>query len=128
MSLTIVVIAILFILLVTVALIAGVIKSIEGNNQKYVQSKEVLEKGTSAQATINSIEQTNVRVDEQPQILLDLTVTKKDGELHHMIHKTIIPIAKIPEFQKGNIVEVKYLTIDNKQKFEVVGAYIPTNE
>ncbi|MFE0558743.1 hypothetical protein ACFW1P_22760 [Paenibacillus sp. NPDC058910] len=85
----------------------------------------ILTGGMSAQAKINSIQQTNVQVDNQPEVLLDLSVTKPNGETIHTVVRTVIPIVNIPAFQKGNIIEVKHMTIDNELKFEVVGAYVP---
>lgn len=46
-------------------------------------------------------------------------------EVVHTVVKTVIQIINIPAFQKGKIVEVKYKTIGNEQKFEVVDAYVP---
>ena len=105
--------------------IAKVVKGVRARNTKRLQRKEILARGTSAQAVINSIQQTNVQVDDQPEVLLDLTVTKQDGEVVHTVVRTVIQIVNIPVFQKGNVVEVKYMTIDNEQKFEVVDAYVP---
>lgn len=105
--------------------IAKVVKEVRARNTKRLQRQEILAGGTSAQAVINSIQQTNVQVDDQPEVLLDLTVTKQDGEVVHTVVRTVIQIVNIPVFQKGNVVEVKYMTIDNEQKFEVVDAYVP---
>lgn len=105
--------------------IAMVVRKVRTQHQKQSQRKAVLAGGTSTQAVINSIQQTNAQLDDQPEVLLDLTVTKPDGEVIHTVVRTVIPIVHIPTFQKGNVVEVKYMTIDNEQKFEVVGAYVP---
>ncbi|MEJ8545314.1 hypothetical protein [Brevibacillus borstelensis] len=105
-------------------MIATVVKRVRARNKRYLQRKAILAGGTSAQAVINSIQQTNVQVDDQPEVLLDLTVTKQNGEVIHTVVRIVIPIVTIPSFQKGNVVEVKYMTIDNEQKFEVVGAYV----
>jgi hypothetical protein len=102
-----------------------VVRKVRTQHQKQSQCKAVLAGGTSTQAVINSIQQTNAQLDDQPEVLLDLTVTKPDGEVIHTVVRTVIPIVHIPAFQKGNVVEVKYMTINNEQTFEVVGAYVP---
>lgn len=102
-----------------------VVRNVRTQRQKQSRRKTVLADGASAQAVINSIQQTNAQLDDQPEVLLDLTVTKPDGEVIHTVVRTIIPIVHIPAFQKGNVVEVKYMTINNEQTFEVVGAYVP---
>lgn len=89
------------------------------------QRKAILASGASAEAVIHSIQQTNAQLDDQPEVLLDLTVTKQNGEVIRTELKTVIPIVHIPAFQKGNTIEVKYMTIDSEEKFEVVGAYVP---
>ncbi|CAH0119715.1 MULTISPECIES: hypothetical protein [unclassified Paenibacillus] len=105
--------------------IAFMVKGMRARKKAYLQRKAILAGGASAQAVINSIRQTNVQIDNQPEVMLDLTVTKQDGEVIHTVVKTVIPIVNIPAFQKGNIVEVKHMTIDNEQRFEVVGSYMP---
>jgi len=102
-----------------------VVRNVRTQRQKQSRRKTVLADGASAQAVINSIQQTNAQLDDQPEVLLDLTVTKPDGEVIHTVVRTVIPIVHIPAFQKGNVVEVKYMTINNEQTFEVVGAYVP---
>ncbi|GGD97766.1 hypothetical protein [Paenibacillus nasutitermitis] len=120
-----IVIIVLFSLLTASLTISKVVKGLRAHKNRTLQRKAVLAGGMSAQAVINSIRQTNVQVDDQPEVLLDLTVTKQDGEVVHTVVKTAIQIVNIPAFQKGNIIEVKYLTVDDTQQFEVVGAYLP---
>ncbi|MEY9094476.1 hypothetical protein [Paenibacillus sp. RC84] len=120
-----IVILVLFSLITASVTITIVVRMLRAHNKQRLQSKTILTEGTSAQAVINSIRQTNVTVDDQPEVLLDLTVTKQDGKVVHTLVKTVIQIVNVPAFQKGNVVEVKYMTIDNEQKFEVVGTYMP---
>ena len=122
---SIIVIIAIFSLLTTSITFAIVFKGLRAHKKRNLQRKAILAGGTSAQAVINSIQQTNAQVDDQPEVLLDLTVTKQDGEIIHTVVKTVIQIVNIPAFQKGCVIEVKYMTIDNEQKFEVVGAYVP---
>ncbi|MDF2661186.1 MAG: hypothetical protein K0Q94_3977, partial [Paenibacillus sp.] len=44
---------------------------------------------------------TNSRLDEQPVVLLDLTLTKENGEIVNAVIRTAIPVVHIPDFQKG---------------------------
>lgn len=122
---TLIVIIVIFSLITPSFFIAKFTKELRANNNRNVQRKAILASGTPAQAQINSIRQTNVQVDDQPEVLLDLSVTKPDGETIHTVVRTVIPIISIPTFQRGNIIEVKHMTIDNELRFEVVGAYIP---
>ncbi|MCQ6561255.1 hypothetical protein [Paenibacillus mendelii] len=105
--------------------VTKVVRGIRVHNERNLQRKAILADGTPAQAVINSIQQTNAQMDDQPEVLLDLTITKQDGEVVHTVVKTFIPIVHIPMFQKGCTIEVKYMMIDNEQKFEVVGTYLP---
>ncbi|WP_256992458.1 hypothetical protein [Paenibacillus sp. XY044] len=122
---TVVMIIIIFSLFTASLTIAFTIKSLRGQRKRLSQRKAILTDGTSAQAVIHSIQQTNAQLDDQPEVLLDLTVTKPDGEILRTVVKTFIPIVNIPSFQKGCVVDVKYMTIAGEPKFEVVGAYIP---
>ncbi|WP_410770299.1 hypothetical protein [Fontibacillus sp. BL9] len=115
----------IFSLLTTSVTIILVVKTIGTQKKRFSERKEILAEGTPAQAVINSIQQTNAQLDDQPEVLLELTVTKPDGEVVHTVVRTVIQIVNIPAFQKGKVVEVRYKTIGNEQKFEVVGAYIP---
>lgn len=122
---TVVMMIIIFSLLTATLTLTFAIKTVTSQRKGLLQRKAILTSGTSAQAVINSIQQTNAQLDNQPEVLLDLTVTKPDGESHHTIVKTFIPIVNIPSFQKGCVVEVKYMTIAGEPKYEVVGAYVP---
>jgi len=122
---TIVMIIIIFSLLTASLTITIAIRTVTRQRKGLSQRKAILTNGTSAQAVIHSIQQTNAQLNNQPEVLLDLTVTMPDGESHHTIVKTFIPIVNIPSFQKGCVVEVKYMTIAGEPKFEVVGAYVP---
>ncbi|MGO4788605.1 MULTISPECIES: hypothetical protein [Paenibacillus] len=121
----ILVLSITLTLFTTSFIIVILVKQLRARNKRNTQRKAILTGGMSAQAKINSIQQTNVQVDNQPEVLLDLSVTKPNGETIHTVVRTVIPIVNIPAFQKGNIIEVKHMTIDNELKFEVVGAYVP---
>jgi hypothetical protein len=122
---TLIVIIVIFSLITPTIFITKFAKELRAHNKRNVQRKTILASGTPAQAQINSIQQTNVEVENQPEVLLDLSVTKLNGETIHTVVRTVIPIVNIPAFQKGNIIEVKHMTIDNELKFEVVGAYVP---
>ncbi|MFF2889341.1 hypothetical protein [Paenibacillus sp. NPDC057967] len=103
-----------------------VVKLVRSNSQRYKQKKMILAEGTTAQAVIKSIQQTNAQVDNQPEVLLHLEVTKPDGEVVHTEVKAVIPIISIPSFQKGSVIEVKFMMIGQERRYEVVGAYLPS--
>jgi len=122
---TIVVIFITVSLLTSSLTIALVVQNVRAGKAKISQRRTILENGIPAQATIKSIEQTNVQLDDQPEVLIDLTVVKSDGEAFHAMVRTVIPIINIPSFQKGSVIEVRYMTVNNELKVEVEGAYFP---
>jgi hypothetical protein len=76
-------------------------KLIRSNKAELNKRKQILTNGIDARATINSIRQTNSRLDEQPVVLLDLTLTKENGEIVNAVIRTAIPVVHIPDFQKG---------------------------
>lgn len=125
MTTTIVVIFITVSLLTSSLTIALVVQNVRAGKAKISQRRTILENGIPAQATINSIEQTNVQLDDQPEVLIDLTVVKSDGEAFHAMVRTVIPIINIPSFQKGSVIEVRYMTVNNELNVEVEGAYFP---
>lgn len=110
-------------LITTSITIVKISKALKEHNKQQSMRNQILLGGMSAQAVINSIKQTNAQVDDQPEVLLNLTVTTQDGAVIQTVVKTVIQIVNIPMFQKGNVIEVKHMTIDNEQKFEVVDAY-----
>ncbi|WP_274653911.1 hypothetical protein [Paenibacillus humicola] len=101
------------------------IGTVRRNRDELREKRAILKEGIAATAVINSIEQTYATLGGQPIVLLDLTVTKDEGELLHTVVETAIPIVHIPHFQKGSQIEVKYMTVNNEVKVEVVGAYVP---
>lgn len=103
----------------------GALKLIRTNKAELNKRKQILTNGIDARATINSIRQTNSRLDEQPVVLLDLTLTKENGEIVNAVIRTAIPVVHIPDFQKGNQIEVKYMVQDNQLLIEPVGSYLP---
>ncbi len=122
---TITVMIVIFSLFTASLTITAVAKMLRAQKKRTQERRTILTDGATAQAVINSIRQTNAQVDDQPVVLLDLTVTKPDGEVVHTTVRTAIQIVNIPSFQKGCAIEVKYLTLGGEPKFEVVGAYVP---
>lgn len=125
MTTTIVVIIVIVALLTSSITITQVVQNVRAGKKEISQRKTILENGSPAQATINSIRQTNAQLDDQPEVLLDLTVVKSDGEVFHTVVRTVIPIISVPSFQKGSVIEVRYITVNNELKVEVEGAYFP---
>jgi len=99
---TIIVVIVICSLLTASLTITFALRTLRTQKQKQSQRRTILVEGTSAQAVINSIQQTNGRMDDNPEVLLDLTVTKQDGHVLQTVVKTVIPIVHIPAFQKGN--------------------------
>ncbi len=75
-------------------------------------AKEVEQKliatGTRAPATIESIRETGVTVNDRPQVELSLLVAPIGGAEFRVKHKGIISLLQIPRFQPNNVIEVAY--------------------
>jgi len=112
-------------LITATIVIVIVVRMLRSRGQRFKQQKMILAEGTVAQAVIQSIQQTNAQLDDQPEVLLSLAVSEPEGNVVPAEVKTVIPIISIPAFQKGNIIEVKYMTIGGERRYEVVGAYVP---
>ncbi|RJX37128.1 hypothetical protein D3P09_24785 [Paenibacillus pinisoli] len=112
-------------LITATIVIVIVVRMLRSRGQRFKQQKMILAEGTMAQAVIQSIHQTNAQLDDQPEVLLSLAVSEPEGNVVPAEVKTVIPIISIPAFQKGNTIEVKYMTIGGERRYEVVGAYVP---
>ena len=78
-------------------------------------NRDVLQNGISAQAKIVSVQQTGVRLNDQPQILFDLEIRPPGGAPYRAQTKAVIPIIHIPQFQPGADVPVKIHPTDPAQ-------------
>ncbi|UPK46743.1 hypothetical protein [Paenibacillus pabuli] len=81
--------------------------------------------GIPAKAVIHEIVQTSSSMDKRPGVRLDLTVTQGDGRTFSSTVETYIPVTLIPQFQKGNVINVRYIADGNERKVEVEDAYVP---
>ena len=75
----------------------------------------VLQNGIPAQAKIVGVRQTDVMLNNQPQILFDLEVQPPGGTPYQAQAKAIIPMINIPQFQPGAEVPVKIHPADPAQ-------------
>lgn len=101
------------------------VATVRSNNEQLRRQKAVLADGIPAKAVVNSIRQTSSSLGGQPIVLLDLIVTKQDGTNFRTVVRTAIPIVHIPDFQKGCIIDVKYVTTEHEIQVEAEGAYAP---
>lgn len=72
------------------------------------ERQRLLRDGVAAQATILSIWETHLYVNNQPQIGILLEVTSPSGQVFQTQTKMIISQLQIPQFQPGTRVMVKY--------------------
>ncbi|MEC0124985.1 hypothetical protein [Paenibacillus pabuli] len=100
-------------------------KLLRNNQQKQHLRKSILMEGIPAEAVIHDIVQTSSSMDGRPGVRLDLTVTQVDGRTFPSIVETYIPVTHIPLFQKGNVINVRYIVNGNDRKVEVEDAYVP---
>ncbi|QLG40902.1 MULTISPECIES: hypothetical protein [unclassified Paenibacillus] len=102
-----------------------IFKMLRNNKQIQHTRKRVLMEGIPAEAVIHDITQTSSSMDGRPGVRLDLTVTQVDGRTFPSVVETYIPVTHIPQFQKGNVIHVRYIANGNERKVEVEGAYMP---
>ncbi|WP_405132222.1 hypothetical protein MHB43_14850 [Paenibacillus sp. FSL H8-0317] len=102
-----------------------VFKLLRNNKEQHHLRKSILMDGIPAEAIIHDIVQTSSSMDGRPGVRLDLTVTQVDGRTFPTIVETYIPITHIPHFQKGNVINVRYIAMGNERKVEVQDAYLP---
>jgi hypothetical protein len=86
--------------------------------------KQILKNGTPARAIVNSIQQTETKINDNPQVMIGVTVTKENGETFYSAFKTVIPVILFSQFSKGSMVKVKYMEDGNKRKVALEGSYI----
>lgn len=111
-------------LITTIALVVVIIRMIGGKRKTMNQRKLILSTGIPATALIQSIEQTNSTMGDQPGVIMEISFTKQDGEQATAVIHTFIPMLMIPNFQKGSTIPIKYLE-GNPVLAEAVDAYIP---
>ncbi|WP_336759949.1 hypothetical protein [Paenibacillus sp. USHLN196] len=124
-ALIIIVAVIVFGLITGTITMIMVFKLLRNTKEKQHFRKSILMDGIPAEATIHDIIQTSSSMDGRPGVRLDLTVTQVDGRTFPTIIETYIPITHIPHFQKGNVINVRYIAKGNERKVEVEDAYVP---
>ena len=70
-------------------------------------SRGVLKEGIAGEATIISVRQTGVQVNDQPQVAFELEVRIPGRSPYQAQTKAVIPIINVPQFQPGNVIPVK---------------------
>lgn len=73
-----------------------------------MKRQKLMQSGVSANAQITSVWQTGMYVNEQPQIGIKLMVTPQNGQPFEAETKMVVSMIQIPQFQPGQMVEVKY--------------------
>jgi len=84
--------------------------------------RSTLENGIPAKARIVSVRQTNMYVNNQPQIAFTLEVHPPSGTPYQAETKAVIPMVNIPQFQPGVELPVKIHPTDpSKVVLDVYG-------
>lgn len=125
MTLIIGIVIVVFGLTTGLILVLNVTKRLRTGQEKMENKKEILKFGMPAEAIIQDIAETSSSMDGRPGVRLDLLVTQEDGQTFQTILKTYIPIIHVPKFQRGSVIDVKYIEDGAVKKVEVVDAYIP---
>ncbi|MDK8190971.1 hypothetical protein QP794_12825 [Paenibacillus sp. UMB7766-LJ446] len=102
-----------------------VFKLVHSAKKKQQLRKNILMDGTPAEAIIHDIIQTSSSMDGRPGVRMELTVTQVDGSTFPATVETFIPVTHIAHFQKGNVINVRYIIDGIEPKVEVEDAYIP---
>lgn len=124
-SLFVISILVVISLFTTTFTVTKVVSAHRSHKDKMRLTKQIMDNGKPAEAIVNFIRQTQSKLDDQPEVILDLTVTKDNGEVFHAAVKTFIPLILIPQFQKGKIIQVKYVEQEDQRKVAVEDAYLP---
>ncbi|MHA7966902.1 hypothetical protein ACX93W_22570 [Paenibacillus sp. CAU 1782] len=110
-------------LFITLPLVVRSLKQV--GREEREAAKALLEDGISSRATVVSITPTDVQLDEQPVVLLELDVRLPYGGVERVTVRTAIPVAKVPLYQRGCEIEVKYKEMPEGLRVAVEGAYLP---
>jgi hypothetical protein len=73
----------------------------------------IMEVGLTGKGIIQKVEDTNVTINENPQVRLYLTVYSKDREPFDAVIKMVVSRVNVP--RKGDWVAVKYDPVDNQK-------------
>ncbi|QDY82961.1 hypothetical protein FQU75_05890 [Paenibacillus polymyxa] len=75
-----------------------------------------IKKGVPGVGIITSVQQTGTYINNQPQVKLELTVTKQGEDKYDTVLTTIIPLTSMAQFQPGTIIP---LIISERNKMKV---------
>ncbi|MFC4302574.1 hypothetical protein [Cohnella boryungensis] len=89
------------------------------------EKNSIIENGLPGKAVIESIQPTNAQLDDHPIVTMEVTVTAENGEVFRAPLRTAVPIIRVPEFQQGRTIDVKYAVVEGRMKVVAVGAYHP---
>ena len=125
MDVTTIVLIVLGFMMVTSALILTIIfRMIKEKQGQKRQRQTILAEGIAASAVIQSTRMTDSSMDQQPGVILEVSFVKAGGEPAEAVIDTYIPVVRVPAFQPGETIEIRYIDGDPIQA-EVVEAYIP---
>jgi hypothetical protein len=74
------------------------------NNQKRAQ--ELVEKGTQGEATILSLEDTGMRINDNPRVRVELEVRMPGMSPYRVAKSVTIPLVRLSQVQVGAVVPV----------------------
>ena len=85
-------------------------------------TRQILQNGIPAQATIRQVWQTGTYVNYNPQIGMQLEVQPPNGAAYMAQVNAVVPMVNIPQFQPGVVVPVKISPTDpSKVELNVYG-------
>ncbi len=74
------------------------------NNQK--RSQELIDKGTQGEATILSLEDTGMRINDNPRVRVELEVRMPGMSPYKVTKSVTIPLIRLSQVQVGTVVPV----------------------
>lgn len=110
-------------LFITLPLVVRSLK--QSRREERAQAKVLLEDGIPARAKVMSITPTNVKLDDQPVVILELDVSLPYGATERVAVRTAIHVVNVPSYQPGCEIEVKYKEMPGGLRVAVAGAYLP---
>ncbi len=82
--------------------------------------RQLLENGIAAPATITSVNQTGMYMNNNPQVRIDLEIAPPDGEVYPVVMHRFLQLVQIPQVQPGKVVDVR-IDPENPKRVAIVG-------
>lgn len=108
--------ATIIVIAVVSVLVLGTVAALGPDVLRHFKNQGVLKEGIPATAVIKDLKDTGNRYNNNPQVVMTLEVTPKDGKPYTAQLITVVSVVDLARLQPGSVVNVKY---DPKQPTRV---------